>query len=389
MEICRLEDIVLRELSQPGGPCYLLLRFSATINAYADSAYLREALPWFEKLPRGKSRLVQDLRSHGLGVLACESEREAGALLKQIQDGRRLTAEVFRPESLPGKAAGGGLGQEIRRELGVYATPPPLAGYLVRSIHRLLQSRLGWSAGLADPRVRLLDPAAGSMNFLRAAWRVALEDGWHRGIEAQDLLCEHLLPHSLGVEILPGVHARGVSSLRRFIRVYGYEIGPDERLPALLGDALALVPEVRQFPANVVLGNPPWRGRSTPTDGPIAALVADYFQVGGEPLGERNAKWLHDDALKFLRLAQWKIEQVEEGIAALVLPHNGLDAPTLRGLRCSLLTTFDEIYALDLHGNQRKRERGPDGGPDENVFEGIAQGVAVFFLLRKPGLPKR
>jgi hypothetical protein len=388
MEICRLQDVVVRELSQPKGPYYLLLRFSATIDASADSTYLRQALPWFEDLPHGKSRLVQDLRHHGMGVVACADEREAAKLLRQVLNGR-LTAEVFRPESLPGKVTGGRLGEEIRRELGIYSTPPPLTGYLVRSIHRLLQSRFGWSAGLADPRVRLLDPAAGSMNFLRAAWRLALEDGWHRGIEAQDLLHEHLLPHSLGIEILPTAHARGVSSLRRFLRVYGYETGPDEPLPALLGDALAPAPEVREFPANVVLGNPPWRGRSTPAGEPIASLVADYFQVGGESLGERNPKWLHDDALKFLRLAQWKIGEAEEGIVALVLPHNGLDAPTLRGLRCSLLESFDEIYALDLHGNHRKREQAPDGGPDENVFTGIAQGVAVFLLLRKAGLSKR
>jgi type ISP restriction-modification system protein len=388
MEICRLQDIVLRELSQPGGPCYLLLRFSATIDANADSVYLRNALPWFEDLPCGKNRLVQDLRSHGLGIVLCANAREAVQLRVQVRGGR-LTAKVLMPESLPGKVAGAGLGEDIRRELGVYSTPSPLAGYLARSLHRLLQSRFGWSNGLADPRVRLLDPAAGSMNFLRAAWRLALEDGWHRGVEARDLLREHLLPHSLGVEILPEAHARGASTLRRFLRVYGYEIGSGERLPTLLGDALAPVPEVRDFPANVVLGNPPWRGRSTPAGDWIAGLVADYFQVEGEPLGESNSKWLHDVALKFLRLAQWKIEAAGEGIAALVLPHNGLDAPTFRGLRRSLLDTFDEIYALDLHGNRRKREQGPEGGPDENVFAGIAQGVAVFLLLRQPGLPKR
>jgi len=46
-------------------------------------------------------------------------------------------------------------------------------------VHGLLQSRLGRLAGLADPGVRLLDPAAGTMNFVRAAWRAALTA--HRG----------------------------------------------------------------------------------------------------------------------------------------------------------------------------------------------------------------
>jgi hypothetical protein len=156
-------------------------------------------------------------------------------------------------------------------------------------------------------------------------------------------------------------------------------------LPALLGDSLAPAAPVLDFPANVVLGNPPWRGRSEPRGPWITDLMADYFQLDGEPLAERNSKWLNDDAIRFLRLAQWKIEQAGEGIAALVLPHTGLEAPTFRGLRRSLLDSFDEIYALDLHGNQRKREKSPDGGADENVFRGVAQGVALFVLVKRSG----
>lgn len=275
-----------------------------------------------------------------------------------------------------------------RRRHGIYATPPALVGYLVRSVHRLLQSRFGWSAGLADPRVRLLDPAAGTLPFLRAAWRLALEASWHHGGDPRELLASHLLPHSLGVELLPEVHARGIAALRKLLARYGYPLAPEVPLSLLLGDSLDAVP-VRDFPANVVLGNPPWRGRSEPAGEWITGLLADYFQVDGQPLGERNVKWLHDDAVRFLRLAQWKIEQAGEGIAALVLPHTGLDAPTFRGLRASLLASFEEIYALDLHGNHRKRETSPEGGADENVFPGVAQGVALLVLVKRPGLPRR
>jgi predicted helicase len=262
-------------------------------------------------------------------------------------------------------------------------------GYLVRSVHRLLQSRFGWSAGLADSRVRLLDPAAGSMPFLRAAWSLALEAYWHQGGELGNLVKTHLLPHSLGVELLPAAYARGTAGLRRFLAACGHSLDPDTPLPALLGDSLAPAAPVLDFPANVVLGNPPWRGRSGPRGEWISTLLADYFQVDGHPLGERNSKWLNDDAVRFLRLAQWKVEQAGEGIAAFVLPHTALEAPTFRGLRGSLLDRFDEIYALDLHGNQRKREQSPGGGADENVFQDVAQGAALLVLVKRPGLAKR
>lgn len=68
-------------------------------------------------------------------------------------------------------------------------------------------------------------------------------------------------------------------------------------------------------------------------------------------MGEKNPKWLQDDYVKFLRFAQWKIEQSGEGIVGMITNHSYLDNPTFRGMRQSLMDTFDEIYILDLHGN--------------------------------------
>jgi predicted helicase len=103
--------------------------------------------------------------------------------------------------------------------------------------------------------------------------------------------------------------------------------------------------------------------------------------VDGKPLDEKNPKWLQDDYAKFLRFAQWKIEQAGCGVIGMITDHGYLDNPTFRGMRQSLLRTFDEIYVLDLHGNALKRERTPDGNPDENVFD-IRQGVAIAFFVK-------
>jgi len=50
-------------------------------------------------------------------------------------------------------------------------------------------------------------------------------------------------------------------------------------------------------------------------------------------------------------------------------------------MREQLMTTFDEIYILDLHGNSKKRERATDGSKDENVFD-IQQGVAIGIFIK-------
>ncbi|HBL25341.1 MAG TPA: hypothetical protein DD490_00725, partial [Acidobacteria bacterium] len=86
----------------------------------------------------------------------------------------------------------------MKRLPGVCATPPPAVVWIVRSVQFLVQSRFGHPEGLAHPAVQLLDPAAGPLNFILAAWREALH---HRADKAA-LLRGQLLPGSEGWEIL-------------------------------------------------------------------------------------------------------------------------------------------------------------------------------------------
>ena len=116
-------------------------------------------------------------------------------------------------------------------------------------------------------------------------------------------------------------------------------------------------------------------------------MLQDYYQVDGAPLGERNPKWLQDDYVKFIRFAQHKIQQLERGVVAIITNHGFLDNPTFRGMRQSLMNTFDQLYFLDLHGNAKKKETAPDGGKDVNVFD-IQQGVGISLLIKNPALKK-
>ena len=149
-----------------------------------------------------------------------------------------------------------------------------------------------------------------------------------------------------------------------------------------------------ELPILAVIGNPPYSGHSAnrswemkegkrvPTF--IGHLIQDYYSVDGQPLGEKNPKWLQDDYVKFIRWGQWRIERTGAGILAFITNHGYLDNPTFRGMRRSLMNAFTEIYVLDLHGNSKKKERAPDGSPDENVFD-IQQGVALGIFLKEPG----
>jgi predicted helicase len=129
----------------------------------------------------------------------------------------------------------------------------------------------------------------------------------------------------------------------------------------------------------------------------IGELIEHYKFVDGKPLGERNPKGLQDDYVKFIRFAQWRIEQTGYGVLAFITNHGYLDNPTFRGMRQSLMQTFDEIYLLDLHGQhaqkrkgfgrQHRRKRVCDTASidrrREDIFQHLIDKPNVALLLRK------
>lgn len=296
-----------------------------------------------------------------------------------------------------------------RERRGVYYTPDPVVGYIVRGIHELLQTEFGYPAGLAAPEVTLLDPAAGTMTFVaRAVQQAVTEFTARHGDGARAAFVRQLLPRFHAFEMMMAPYAVGHIKMSWLLTELGCPLAADARIAFYLTNTLdnldldqsrlpgfsALAEESRlagevkrQSPILVILGNPPYSGHSTNTGAWITALIEEYKQVDGKPLGEKTLKWLQDDYVKFLRFAQWKIEQSGRGIVGMITNHGYLDNPTFRGMRQSLLRTFDALYVLDLHGNTLKRETPPAGGKDENVFD-IRQGVAIAFFIKSPAMPQ-
>ena len=57
---------------------------------------------------------------------------------------------------------------ELRKELGVWYTPPEIVQYMVTRVDTVLRQELGIADGLADPRVYVLDPCCGTGAYLVA-----------------------------------------------------------------------------------------------------------------------------------------------------------------------------------------------------------------------------
>ncbi len=292
-----------------------------------------------------------------------------------------------------------------RERRGVYYTPEPVVGYIVRSLHGLLKTEFDQRDGLASDGVTLLDPAAGTMTFVARAAQQAVaefEEKYGSG-GREDFIRRHVLKNFYALELMMAPYAVGHLKMSFFLEELGHRLGDDERVPFYLTNTLdmaeleqsrlpglsALAEESRlagvvkkQTPILLILGNPPYSYDSSNKGDWIRGLIEDYKRVDGEPLGEKNPKGLQDDYVKFLRFAQWKIEQVGRGVVGMITNHGYLNNLTFRGMRRSLMQTFDDIYILDLHGNSLKKETCPDGSPDKNIFD-IRQGVAIAFFVKR------
>jgi len=297
---------------------------------------------------------------------------------------------------------------ETREMRGVYYTPLPVVSYIVRAIDHILKTSFGQPQGLADPGVLVLDPAAGTGTFLYYAIRQIYEKLLAQGQPGawNDYVKDKLLPRLFGFELLMAPYAIAHLKLGLLLKETGYDVENDKRLNIYLTNTLEeavkkseklagfnqyIVEEAdaaadvkKNKPIMVVMGNPPYSGHSANKGKWARQLVERYKTVDGQPLGEKNPKWLQDDYVKFLAFGQWRIEHTGQGILGFITNHSYLDNPTFRGMRQSLMHTFTDIYILNLHGNAKKKEVAPDGGKDENVFD-IQQGVAIGIFVKEAG----
>ena len=318
---------------------------------------------------------------------------------------------------------------KLRETRGVYYTPEPVVSYIVRSVDKILQNDFGMPKGLADSskiktkqgkdeveshKLLILDPATGTGTFLYSVIK-NIAQRFEKNVGMWDgYVSEHLLPRIFGFELLVAPYAVAHLKLGLLLEETGYKFQSDERLRVYLTNTLEEADRLAEAngltrwlsdeadaankvkqdaPVMVVLGNPPYSGHSANTGDWIKQLLhgvdthtdkptENYFKVDGKPLGEKNPKWLNNDYVKFIRFAQWRIEQTGYGVLGFITSNSYLDSPTFRGMRQALMNTFDEIYILDLHGNSKKKEKALDGSADQNVFD-ITEGVNVGIFVKK------
>lgn len=305
---------------------------------------------------------------------------------------------------------------ELRKELGVWYTPPEIVRYQVRKVDKLLRTELGCDRGFADERVVVLDPACGTGAYLIEVLTCIAETLREEGVEAElgDTLLRASENRVLGFELLTAPFVVAHLQLHLILDSLGAEPDGEEHRPGVfLTNALTGWDEEEQMELHfpelqeerdaaysvktekqiiVVLGNPPYNRFTSATLDEEKELADVYKgirrdekgnQVGSTELYRQwgMQKYVLDDLyIRFFRIAEERIgEEAEHGVVSYISNNSYLAGRSHPIMRESLLSTFDDLWIDNLHGNRLASERTPWGESCETIFSGVndASGIKV------------
>ena len=305
---------------------------------------------------------------------------------------------------------------ELRRQLGVWYTPPEVVRYMVARVDRALKDDLGIADGLAADNVYVLDPCCGTGAYLGEVLRRidanlrAQGSGALTGARVKRAAMERVF----GFEIMPApfvvAHLQVGLTMQALDATLSDE--GDERAGVFLTNALTgwepresrtiPFPELEEErdradrvkqdkPVLVILGNPPYNGFAgvAPADDEERELTEAYRAIN--QVRRPEGQGLNDLYVRFFRMAERRIaEKTGRGVVCFISNYSWLDGLSFTGMRERYLEAFDVIRIDNLHGDKyRTGKTTPDGKPDPSIFStredpvGIQVGTAIATLVRK------
>jgi hypothetical protein len=310
---------------------------------------------------------------------------------------------------------------ELRKDLGVWFTPPEIVKFMVSRVDQVLREELGVGDGLADRGVYVLDPCCGTGSYvvevlrkidrtLRAKHGDALvasevKDAAVRRVHGFEILpapfvVAHLqvglLLQNLGTPLSGDDHERAGIYLTNALT--GWEpLDPEKEkafqallagFPELLEERDGSVEVKRSKPILVILGNPPYNAFAGIRTAEEQDLLRPY-KAGLKDWGITK-NYLNDLYVRFFRVAERRIaENTGRGVVSFISNYSWLEDPTYVVLRQHLLESFDLLWIENLHGDRKISERAADGKTSETIFAmkgfspGIRQGVATSLWVKR------
>lgn len=304
---------------------------------------------------------------------------------------------------------------ELRKQLGVWYTPPEIVQYMVERVDQLLRAELGIEDGLADENVYVLDPATGTGSYLvEVARRIhkTLEENGAGSLAAAGVK-KALTTRVFGFEILPAPYVVAHLQLGVLLKSLGSGLAHKERTGVYLTNALTgwepprgakqslafpflqdeqdrAATVKRDKPIIVILGNPPYNRFAGVAEAEEADLIDPYKDGLYESWNVRK-QLLDDLYIRFFRLGEKRIGEVaKRGIVCYISNYSWLDGLSHPVMRERIVAAFDSVYIDNCNGDKYKTgKRTPDGKPDESMFTtddhrvGIQVGTAIATFVSR------
>ncbi len=306
---------------------------------------------------------------------------------------------------------------ELRKQLGVWYTPPEIVKYMVGRVDQILRDDLGREDGLADESVYVLDPCCGTGAYLVEVLRRIEATMTEQGVGPirASKLKKAVTERIFGFELLPAPFVVAHLQIGLLLQEVGAEFHEvDERAGIYLTNSLTgWDPKIdatksifeefnkereaaelvkRKKPILVILGNPPYNGYAGIAVAEERALSDTYRWKFGDPEDLKpQGQGLNDLYIRFFRMAERCIlgGEASEGVVSFISNYSWLDGLSFPLMRQKYLEGFDTIWIDDLHGNRIVSEYAPDGRTSETVFAlqgkspGIRIGTAIATMVRK------
>jgi hypothetical protein len=311
----------------------------------------------------------------------------------------------------------------LRKQLGVWYTPPEIVQYQVARVDAALREELDIPDGLADPRVFVLDPCCGTGAYLVEVLRHIhkfLKEDQGMGALAELYTKRAAQERVFGFELLPAPFV--VAHLQMGLLMQNLGLPFDdvkERAAIYLTNALTgweppteeakkqltfAIPEFKQEKEAadgikqekkiiVILGNPPYNGYAGLAVEEERDLSDAYRTTkrAAAPQGQG----LNDLYVRFFRMAERRIvEKSGEGIISFISNYSWLDGLSFTGMREKYLEVFDSITVDCLNGDKFKTGKvtpaaqgGPGGiePPPRKWRKGPGTGSVAQFSARSAG----
>ena len=305
---------------------------------------------------------------------------------------------------------------ELRKQLGVWYTPPEVVRYMVARVDKALKDDLGIADGLAAENVYILDPCCGTGAYLAEVLRriAANLEGHGLGALAGAKVKQAATERVFGFEIMPAPFVVAHLQVGLTMQALDAPLSEDgnERAGVFLTNALTgweptvqkplPFPELEEereraervkqnTPVLVILGNPPYNGfaEMAPSDAEERKLTDAYRAT--KRVRRPEGKGLNDLYVRFFRMAERRIaEKTGRGVVCFISNYSWLDGLSFTGMRERYLEAFDAIRIDNLNGDKFKTGKTtPEGAPDPSIFStpgdpvGIQVGTAITTLVRK------